>query len=222
MRFFHKVANELMLSKPSQTKLRKHGEPFKLKVIQRRKMNLRYYIGIDPGSHVAGFACIRIPRASCHLKEIELVDLGVFRGAKAGKKLAPFLTRLNFMNKAFTSLLEEYEPEACVFENVFFGLNALSALKLGHIRGALIASAAVRNVSIIEVASTQAKKIIAGHGRATKEEVARSLETLLGRSFKGVLPDATDALALAISGALSGGSITDFSSKDYAYTNNPH
>jgi crossover junction endodeoxyribonuclease RuvC len=99
-------------------------------------------------------------------------------------------------------LIDELKPDICVLEKAFFGANAASALKLGEVRGALIAACGSRSVTVVELAPTKVKKIVAGNGRATKEDVCRSLETLLEFN-RGSMPlDATDALALAFATGL--------------------
>jgi crossover junction endodeoxyribonuclease RuvC len=80
---------------------------------------------------------------------------------------------------------------------VFFAKNAVSALKLGQARGAAILTGKIHSLDIAEYSPTQVKQVIAGHGRADKEQVAKMLEIILGRQ-KFTTWDASDGLALAI------------------------
>ena len=83
-------------------------------------------------------------------------------------------------------------------EKLFFGKNADSAFKLGHVRGVVLALAEKNNCELGEYAARYVKKNITGNGGATKENVRFMVCQLLG--LKDTLTfDEADALALALS-----------------------
>lgn len=156
-------------------------------------------IGIDPGSQVTGFGILEIPNGMVNLKKIRLVAAGVL---KSQAKI-PHYDRSGYLHEAMFQLTEKYGPDWCAIEKAFVGMNVNSALRLGETRGALIAAVRRHQIQVAEITPTQVKKTITGQGHATKDQVALSLKYLLGFD-RGDLPhDASDAIAIALSHALS-------------------
>ena len=82
-------------------------------------------------------------------------------------------------------------------EGVFHGVNARSALQLGHARGVALAAAGTRALTVHEYAPATVKRAVAGNGAATKQQVQSMVRTLCGLKRAPQL-DASDALAVAI------------------------
>jgi crossover junction endodeoxyribonuclease RuvC len=82
-------------------------------------------------------------------------------------------------------------------ERVFFAKNAVSALKLGQARGALILSAAIHGLTVEEYSPSEVKSYVVGNGQADKFQVAKMVEFWIGKQ-NFVTSDASDGLALAI------------------------
>lgn len=157
-------------------------------------------LGIDPGSRVVGFACLaarkEIPAMPA---DFCVVDVGVLKV----KDSIPPLERIGMLHNALFELASSLAPTVCAMEKAFYGVNAATSLKLGEARGALIAAIRRCNVDIVEVTPAQIKRMIAGSGRAEKEDIAAALKALL-KFDRGKLPyDATDALAVALCHGLS-------------------
>lgn len=152
-------------------------------------------LGIDPGSRVCGYAFITShDRSVINSRNIVLDDVGVI---KADLNLS-FMERISAIHETMFELVELHNPDICVIEDAFFGLNARSALKLGQARGALVAAVSRSSVDVKEVTPTQVKKMITGSGSADKEMISQSLKALIGFE-RGKLPyDASDALAIAL------------------------
>lgn len=157
-------------------------------------------LGIDPGSRICGFALLTSTKENpSSFKDFKVEDAGVLR---ADLKLS-FIERIGLLHECLERILPDLNPSCCVIEDAFFGNNARSALKLGQARGALISAVVKKRIPTFEVTPTHVKSMIVGKGAATKEEIARSLEVMLG--FKrGNLPyDAADAVAIALSYGLT-------------------
>jgi crossover junction endodeoxyribonuclease RuvC len=152
-------------------------------------------LGIDPGSLIAGFACIeRRDLRTVNPRDFSIVTAGVVRT----EAKEPLWRRLGQIHLAVGELVRELEPQICVIEKAFYGANVSTAIKLGEVRGAVIAGAYASGLQIAEVTPAEVKKTIAGNGRASKEQVALAIEALM-KFKRGVLPfDATDALAIAL------------------------
>jgi len=98
---------------------------------------------------------------------------------------------------AIEELITEFSPRELALESAFHGVNASSALKLGQARGAIMVSAARHQVQVTQYTPAHIKKVVVGHGRATKAEIQERVR-LLCRLQTAPRADAADALALAI------------------------
>lgn len=147
-------------------------------------------LGIDPGSIRCGYALLedlggRVPL----LREAGTWDLG---------ESSPLPARLGRLQERVESTLAEHAPDRLCIEESFVHRNVHSALVLGHARGVAIACCARRGMVVEELSPAEAKKTVAGSGRASKEAVAEMCRRLLGLAVLPVGPDASDALALAL------------------------
>jgi crossover junction endodeoxyribonuclease RuvC len=95
-------------------------------------------------------------------------------------------------------LIDTYHPDEIALEAPFFGKNVQSMLKLGRAQGVAMAAGLSRDIPVTEYSPKKIKMAITGNGNASKEQVAKMLQSLLG--FK-TLPknlDSTDGLAAAV------------------------
>jgi len=161
----------------------------------RRSVILRL-LGIDPGSRFTGFACIE---SNTGEHTFSLLGAGVLKP----KSSADYCQRLGVLLSGFQSLLEEYRPDQIIIEKAFVHKNVSSALKLGEVRGAYLATAMQRGAKIGQVAPKKVKKLVTGNGNASKEFVAECVSRLLNLDFSNAKNDVTDAAAIALSCILS-------------------
>jgi crossover junction endodeoxyribonuclease RuvC len=150
-------------------------------------------LGVDPGSRLTGYGCIDLVG-----NRITVVAHGTLRLSNtSGRAVIPLEQRLLLIHEGLSEVILKHRPSVMVVEKVFFAKNAVSALKLGQARGAVILSGMIHNLSIAEYSPTEVKQALVGHGQAEKQQVARMVELLVGQqSFSTV--DASDGLALAI------------------------
>ena len=146
-------------------------------------------LGIDPGTTIMGFGIIRVLR-----REMEFVQMNELM---LTKYRAPF-TKLNLIFDRTVELIDTYHPDEIAIEAPFYGKNVQSMLKLGRAQGVAMAAGLSRQVPITEYLPKKIKMAITGNGNASKEQVARMLQTTLGlRSLPKNL-DCTDGLAAAV------------------------
>ena len=146
-------------------------------------------LGLDPGSTATGFGIVTFEAG-----RLTLEGCGVWRPpARLG-----FPGRLDFLATALQALLAEARPAAASVETVFAAKNIASALKLAHVRGALLAAAARASVPVFEYEPRLVKKALVGYGQAEKEQVRAMVLSLLARQRSRIPLDAADALAVAI------------------------
>jgi len=82
-------------------------------------------------------------------------------------------------------------------EQTIYVQNFQTAQILGAARGAAIAAAAMRGLPVFEYAPLRVKQAIVGLGRASKEQVARTILSLTGTDL-GTCFDESDAAAVAL------------------------
>ncbi len=106
--------------------------------------------------------------------------------------------RLKKVYDALSALIAQYQPEVVAIEDVFYSVNAKSALKLGHVRGVAMMSAAQHGLSVVAYAPLAIKSAVVGYGRAEKKQVQVMVSRLLHLDQLPQPADAADALAIAI------------------------
>jgi len=149
--------------------------------------------GIDCGTEVTGFGvvdCVETDRES----RLNCCAKGAIRLAKA--QALPL--RLEQVFQELSLELERWRPDAVAIEEVFYSVNAKSALKLGQVRGVALLAAARLHIHVAEYAPLQIKSSVVGYGMAKKEQVQFMVARLLSLAELPEPNDAADALALAI------------------------
>ncbi len=145
-------------------------------------------LGIDPGLNITGWGII-----DQQGNRLSFITAGQI---KTDPKL-PLAERLKTLHEGLSKVLTSYKPNEAAIEETFMNTNALSSLKLGHARGALMLSASIENVPLTEYATRLVKKSVVGVGKAEKEQVAAMVKMILpGAKMESA--DASDALAVAI------------------------
>lgn len=146
-------------------------------------------LGIDPGTVVMGYGLIEVTG-----NNIKLIDMNVL-------KLSPkqdAYEKLEKIHNTVLKLIADYKPGSFAIEAPFFGKNIQSMLKLGRAQGVAIAAAMQSGINVSEYSPKKVKQSVTGNGNADKEQVMKMLQTLLSFTYKPVLMDATDALAVAV------------------------
>src|SRR5208337_2842179 len=149
--------------------------------------------GIDCGTEVTGFGVVdscdeaREPQLMCRA-------MGVIRL----NKTQALPVRLEQVFRELTTELERWKPDAVAIEEVFYSVNAKSALKLGQVRGVALLAAATQGLPVAEYAPLKIKSSVVGYGLAKKEQVQFMVARLLELAEVPQPADAADALAIAI------------------------
>ena len=146
-------------------------------------------LGVDPGSRVCGYGVIDVepPRG------YRYVECGVLTApARAAAE-----NRLAEIARSLAELVRELEVAALAVEDVFSMINPRSALALAQARGTVLAVAGMAGLKVYSYPPAMVKKTVTGRGRASKDQVARMVQTLVGLR-RVPAADAADALAVAI------------------------
>ena len=149
--------------------------------------------GIDCGTEITGFGVVEsddngtIPRLVCR-------QVGAIRLLKS----KPLSGRLCEVYRTLCGEMERWRPDVVAIEEVFYSVNAKSALKLGQVRGVALLAAAEHGFPVAEYAPLSIKSSVVGYGLAKKEQVQFMVARLLNLPELPEPADAADALAIAI------------------------
>jgi crossover junction endodeoxyribonuclease RuvC len=149
--------------------------------------------GVDCGTEVTGFGVVESDETA---REPRLVMQAM--GAIRLVKTKTTAERLEQVYLALMAELERWKPDAVAIEEVFYSVNAKSALKLGQVRGVALLAAAMQGLPVAEYAPLKIKSSVVGYGLAKKEQVQFMVARLLNLSEPPQPADAADALAVAI------------------------
>jgi crossover junction endodeoxyribonuclease RuvC len=147
-------------------------------------------LGVDPGTLHTGWGVVerKGPRLT-----------GIAAGVIHTRREAPLAERLLAIFEGLSAVIEQHAPQCMAVEDVF-SRHARSALTLGQARGVVLLVGARAALEVSAYAPALVKRSVAGSGQAPKEQLARIVGAMLGWS-KLPAPDATDALAIAITHA---------------------
>ena len=150
-------------------------------------------LGIDPGSQRTGIGVIDVAGdGRCtyvHCEALKLLDAD------------DFPARLGLLCEGLERVLDEWQPQHVAIETVFMAKSATSALKLGHARGAALATVVRRRMKVSEYAPREIKQSLVGRGAAEKDQVQHMVRLLLNLPAMKLQADAADALAVALTHA---------------------
>jgi crossover junction endodeoxyribonuclease RuvC len=148
-----------------------------------------FVLGVDPGLSRCGYGCVeqrgRTQRA---------VAAGVITTSPA--MAVP--ERLAELQHEIRALLAELRPSVVAIERVLFQVNVRTAMSVGQAAGVVMAEAVSAGCAVVEYSPNEVKEAVAGWGAASKEQVERMVQTLLGIAQPLRPIDASDAVAIAL------------------------
>ncbi|MCM5662262.1 crossover junction endodeoxyribonuclease RuvC [Galbibacter mesophilus] len=130
------------------------------------------------------------------------------------KKYSDHYLKLQKIFEHTIGLIEAHHPDEIAIEAPFFGKNVQSMLKLGRAQGVAMAAGLSRQIPITEYSPKKIKMAITGNGSASKEQVAKMLQSILTLKKLPDNLDATDGLAAAVCHFYNSGKIV--SGKSYS------
>jgi crossover junction endodeoxyribonuclease RuvC len=101
------------------------------------------------------------------------------------------------IHRAVASFMAQCEVRHVALEQTIYVQNIRTAQILGAARGAAIAAAALSERPVFEYAPLRVKQAVVGAGRASKEQLARTVMALLGHG-RTLAPDEADAAGVAL------------------------
>jgi len=149
----------------------------------------RIILGIDPGTTIMGFGLIKVVGKKMEFLQLNELLLQKYKD--------PYV-KLKLIFERTIELIDTYHPDEIAIEAPFFGKNVQSMLKLGRAQGVAMAAGLSREIPITEYLPKKIKMAITGNGNASKEQVARMLQSTLGLKTLPKNLDSTDGLAAAV------------------------
>ena len=149
---------------------------------------LRRIIGIDPGYAIMGWGVIRNGQHLAH-------------GAIQTHASEEMGQRLALINRELEIIIKKYQPDDIAIEELFFGKNTKTAVKVAHARGIVLMRAVEHTGRIFEYKPAQIKQSIVGVGNADKTQIQFMVQKILNLDTPPKPDDAADALAVAITHA---------------------
>ena len=147
-------------------------------------------LGIDPGLQVCGYACLETDTDNQRL-----IEAGVIRTTGDSAIEA----KLNQIAGDIESLLEKFRPEIVAVEQLYSHYtHPRTAILMGHARGVILQRCAKAAIEVSSFSATRIKKSLTGNGRASKEQVQKTIQTILALSELPEPSDVADAIAAAL------------------------
>jgi len=147
-------------------------------------------LGVDPGLGVCGYAVMEIDAG-----REELIEAGA---VASDDKLA-IEKRLNQIAIDFETILEKFRPDVVAIEQLYSHYaHPNTAILMGHARGVILQKCAEAGVEVRSFSATRIKKSITGNGRASKEQVQKTVQVLLSLPEVPQPADVADAVAAAL------------------------
>ena len=112
-----------------------------------------------------------------------------------------------------TELMGLAKPDAVAIEELFFGNNVTTGIKVAQARGVILLAVQQAGVPIFEYKPMQVKQAVVGYGNASKHQVMDMTKRILHLSAVPKPDDAADAVAIALCHARSSTSLLALAQK---------
>ena len=146
-------------------------------------------IGIDPGLVQTGYGIINVNN-----NQTSLIDYGIIKPPPKDSLANRLLAIFNDV----CEIISNHNPQIFSIEEVFYGKNVKSSMRLGQARGASMVAAASKGIPVYEYSARKVKQSVTGNGNAHKTQVQFMVKAKLKMDHNPEPIDASDALAIAL------------------------
>ena len=146
-------------------------------------------MGIDPGLSITGIGIIEYIN-----RRMTYIDATAIRSANEIR----FEERLKYIYDEVVNLMNQYHPDICIVEEIFYSKNVKTAITMGHTRGVILLAGMQNGLQVKSYTPREIKLSVVGNGGATKNQVQYMVQKILQLKQPPTPLDASDALALAI------------------------
>jgi crossover junction endodeoxyribonuclease RuvC len=155
-------------------------------------MKMIKVIGIDPGLASTGVGMVR--------GSVNQIKSYAFQTITTSKN-SSLPNRLQHIHHEINEILEQHKPDLVVVEDIFtLSCYPKSGIMLAKVTGVILLAASHFDIEVTEIPVREAKKVLTGNGKASKQQLEKAVRHLLGR-IEPIRPNhASDALALGVIG----------------------
>ena len=147
-------------------------------------------LGIDPGFDRLGV---------CILDKDGQKETLIYSTCITSSKKDSFEKRLLTTGASLEEIIIKYQPAELAIETLFFTTNQKTIITVAEMRGICIYLAHKHGAEVHEYSPPQIKLAIAGHGKATKHDIANMVPKILKQPLLlKTLDDEIDAIAIAL------------------------
>ncbi len=147
-------------------------------------------LGVDPGFGRCGFAILdatdKAKPSLCTFGTIET------------EPHSPFPARLHELAEDFEKLFAQWKPEVVSIEDLFFGTNTTTAMRVAGARGVILLLAERAGCRVVEPKPIELKVSFTGNGKASKSEMKKMVKLQFCLEKNPKIDDAADAIAAAM------------------------
>ncbi len=159
----------------------------------RDQTSERRILGIDPGLQITGYGVIEVSASGP-----KVCEAGVIR-TNDDTEASDLAQRIRSLHEGVLEVIDQFHPQAVAVEQLYAHYeHPRTAILMGHARGVIFLAAAQRDLPVVSYNATRIKKTITGNGRASKDQVQRTIQRELGLVLLPEPPDVADALAVAL------------------------
>ena len=156
------------------------------------KKKEKVIIGIDPGTHVTGYAVIAV---TDYGRKNLILDYGCIRPPIK----ALLSDRYLIIFESLEELLIEHHPDEMAIETPFIHQkNIRSGITVGIAQGTAIIAAKKKKLPVFGYSPRAVKRSVVGTGKADKDQVQGAVARYLGLKELPKPQDAADALAIVL------------------------
>jgi crossover junction endodeoxyribonuclease RuvC len=150
-------------------------------------------LGVDPGLRLTGYGVIEVGS-----RGPVVCEAGIIRSTE-GRQPADMAGRVRAVYNGIVEVVDQFRPAMVAVEQLYAHYqHPRTAILMAHARGVIFLAAAQRSLPVVSYNATRIKKTITGNGRASKDQVQRTIQRELGLARLPEPPDVADALAVAL------------------------
>lgn len=146
-------------------------------------------LGVDPGYGRAGVAIVERVREKERLLYSSCIETD---------SSDPTPLRLRHIGEEIGRLIETWSPDILATERIYFSKNQKTAMGVSEARGVILYLAGKLGIPVLEFTPLEVKITVTGYGKASKEQLARMVATLLLLRTPPRSDDECDAIGLAL------------------------
>jgi len=140
-------------------------------------------LALDPSLSQTGYAV---------MKEDEVIAHGTLKS----KDNQPEGLRLYGLVEQLKKIIQRFNLHDFAIEAPFVGINPLTAIKLGGVRGVILELAAASHIALYEYTTFEVKKALTNNHSADKEQVNKMVEIITGLETSNY--NVSDAVAVGL------------------------